>query len=55
MKYLAIIFLIYLFLKSIYYGLFEINEKNNKLGGIFVIILSIVSLIFPVILIFTIY
>lgn len=55
MKYISIFFLIYLFLKSFYYGIFEINEKKNKPGGITVIILSFIGLIFPLILLFTIY
>lgn len=55
MKYLATLFLIYIFLKSFYYGIFELNNKKNFTGGIFVIILSIISLIFPLILLYTIY
>lgn len=48
MKILAIIFLIYAFLKSIFYGYFEIKEKENKSGGIAVIFLAIIGLIFPI-------
>ena len=55
MKYIAIIFLIFIFLNSYYYGCFEINEKKNYPGGILVIVLSLIGLIFPLILIFTIY
>lgn len=55
MKYLAILFVIYLFLKSINYGIFEIQSKSNFSGGIFVILFSIISLTFPLILLFTIY
>lgn len=55
MKYLAILFIIYLFLKSFNYGIFELNNKKNIPTGMFIIILSFISLIFPLILLFTIY
>lgn len=48
MKILSIIVLIYAFLKSIFYGYFEIKEKENKSGGIIVIILAIIGLILPI-------
>ncbi len=52
MKYLAMIFLIYMFIKSICYGIFEINEKNNKFGGLVVIFLSLIGIILPFTVIF---
>ena len=55
MKYFSIIFIIYLFLKSFNYGIFELNKKKNIPVGIFLIILSFVSLLFPLILLITIY
>lgn len=55
MKYLAILFLVYLFLKSFYYGIFEIKEKNNVSSGIAIIIIAAIGFIFPLILLFTIY
>lgn len=48
MKILSIIFLIYAFLKSIFYGYFEIKEKENKSGGITVIVLALLGLILPI-------
>ena len=45
MKYLTIIFIIFCFFKSLSYSLFEIEEKNNKPGGIAIIFLSILGLI----------
>lgn len=48
MKILSIILLIYAFLKSIFYGYFEIKEKENKYGGITVILLAILGLILPI-------
>ena len=55
MKYLAILLVIYLFLKSFYYGLFEIKKKDNIVSGIAIIILSTITLIIPLFLLFTIY
>lgn len=48
MKILSIIILIYAFLKSVFYGYFEITEKENKSGGITVIFLAILGLILPI-------
>ncbi len=47
MKLIAIIFIIYLFLKSIYYGIFELTDNKNKPGGIAIIVIAIIGLIFP--------
>jgi len=47
MKLIAIIFIIYLFLKSIYYGIFELTDNKNKPGGIVIIVIAIIGLIFP--------
>ena len=55
MKYFSIIFILYLFLKSFNYALFEIKEKRNILSGMFLILLSLISLILPLILLFIIY
>lgn len=48
MEYLAMILIIYTFLKSIYYGIYEINNKKNKSGGITVILIAILGLILPI-------
>lgn len=47
-----LIFLISLivFIKSIAYSIFEIKNNNNRVGGISVIIISIVSLILPTVM-----
>lgn len=55
MKFIAIILLIFAFLKSFYYGIYEIKEKENKPAGITVIFLAILGLIFPVTLLLLIY
>lgn len=46
MSILVFILSIYIFLKTFYYGLYEIKQ-NNKVGGSFIILLSFISLISP--------
>lgn len=41
MPYLSIFFLIFGFLKTFYYGIFELKEKQNKPGGIAILVLAI--------------
>lgn len=38
---------IYVFLKTIGYGYFELKKNNNKVAGIIIIIFSFLSLILP--------
>ena len=40
------IFTIYVLIESIHYGLFEINNKKNKFGGIIVISFALFCIIF---------
>ena len=40
-------------LKTFFYGLYEIKQNENKLGGSFVIFISIVGLIIPMIFIYS--
>jgi hypothetical protein len=47
MPYIALLFLLYCFLKSIYYGIYEIQNENKKAGKIFCL-LTILAFIFPV-------
>lgn len=39
-------------LKTFFYGLYEIKENKNKLGGNFVIFISVIGLIIPIIFIY---
>ena len=55
MKFIIIALLIFTFLKSFYYSLYEIKEKKNKPAGITIIFLAILGLIFPIGLLFIIY
>lgn len=40
------LFSIYVLLKTIYYGIYEIKQENNKSGGIVVITFSTLVIIF---------
>jgi len=44
--FLFLIFTIYVLINSISYGLYEIKEQKNKLGGKIVIIFTIFSVVF---------
>ena len=48
MKFLSILLLIYIFLKGIYYGIFELKDKKNKTAGITSIFLAILGFILPI-------
>lgn len=52
MKYISIIVLIFLFLKTIYYGSFELKIKKNKLAGFGVYFLASIGLFLPFLVIF---
>lgn len=49
MRILAIIVVIYFFIKTFFYGLYELKENNNKSGGIYTIVISIIALVFPIV------
>jgi hypothetical protein len=55
MKYLASLFLIFAFIKNIFYGFYEINQNKNKSGGIVVIFLSFLGLTLPMLILFILY
>ena len=44
-----ILFLIYIFVSSIYYAIYEIKNKNNKFGGISVVCFTLISVIFGIV------
>ena len=50
--FLFITFSLYVLLKTIFYGLYEIKTQNNKSGGIGVIILSTFVTIFANVIVF---
>lgn len=43
---LFLVFTIYVLIQSVSYGLYEINEQNNKFGGRVVILFTIFSVVF---------
>ena len=55
MKLIAFVFIIYAFIKSMYYGIFEIKEKKNKPGWYTIIFLATLGLILPAIILFKYY
>ena len=42
---------IWIFVRTISYGIYEIKQEKNKLGGTIVLLLALVSLIFPIIMV----
>lgn len=47
-----VIITIFILLKIIFYGLYEINTQNNKSGGIAIICFSILVIVFTNIIVF---
>lgn len=47
MHFLVIILSIIIFIKTTSYGIYELKENNNKLGGVTVIAIATASLILP--------
>lgn len=48
---LFVLFTIYVLINTISYSLYEIKKRNNKTGGIFVIVFTIFSVVFSNIII----
>ena len=46
------LFSIWIFVRTLSYGLYELKEQKNKLGGFIVILLAIISLIVPTMAVF---
>lgn len=51
MKILMVLLSIFIFLKTLYYGIYEFKENSNKVAGGTIILLSFVCLIVPNILV----
>ncbi len=51
-KILITIFIILSFIKTLFYGIYELKE-NAKSSGIAVITLAIIALIFPIVIVFS--
>ena len=52
LKIFVSLLIIFSFFKTLFYGIYEINNNQNKSGGITVIVLGIIGLILPIIIIF---
>lgn len=42
---------IFIFLKTLFYGIYEWKEQNNKCGSIVIILIAMISLILPNVLV----
>lgn len=51
MKILMALLSLFVFLKTLYYGVYEFKENSNKVAGVSIILLSFVCLIVPNILV----
>ncbi len=51
MKILLFLLTLFIFIKTLYYGIYEMKQNNNKTSGILIIALSIICLIVPNVLI----
>lgn len=46
---------VFCFIKTLSYGIFELNKNNNKSGGILVIVIAIIGILFSNIVLWFIY
>lgn len=51
MRIVILLVSIFIFLKTLFYGIYEWKEQNNKSGSIVIILIAIISLIFPSVLV----
>ena len=52
MKFLVLILSIIIFIKTTSYGLYELKENQNKIGGVVVITIATISLALPNVVVF---
>ena len=50
--FLFLVFSLYVFLKTVFYALYEIKTQSNKSGGVAVIVFTVIVLIFANIVVF---
>ena len=50
MKFLIVLYLIFIFFKTWFYGIFEMKENNNKTAAIAIFALTICGFVFPTII-----
>jgi len=49
---ILIIISIFVFIKTLSYGIFEIRKNSNTIGGIITIVIAVIALIFPNIMVY---
>jgi len=49
---ILIIIIIFVFIKTLSYGIFEIRKNSNTIGGIITIVIAVIALIFPNIMVY---
>ena len=47
MKFIIFLFSLYVSIQTFSYGIFEYKKNSNKVAGIFIFVLGIISLIIP--------
>jgi len=52
MHFLVIILSIIIFIKTTSYGIYELKENNNKLGGFVVVGMAVISLVLPSVVVY---
>lgn len=50
MKFITLILCIYVAIQTISYGIFEYKKNSNKIAGIFICIIGVLTLVTPVII-----
>ncbi len=51
MKILVAILSLFVFLKTLYYGIYEFKQNNNRISGVSIIVIATICLIVPNILV----
>lgn len=51
MKIIVALLSLFVFLKTLYYGIYEFKQNNNKISGISIMVIAVVCLIIPSILV----
>ncbi len=52
MKIISYLLSIWIFIRTLSYGIYEIKQNSNTSGGIVIIVLAVLSLILPIIVIY---
>lgn len=51
MKIVIVILSLFVFLKTLYYGIYEFKQKN-KTAGVSIVVLSVIALVVPIVITF---